>query len=74
LKEPRQNAWTVKQVADYLGLDERTVRSGAADTRDIPRIKLGRSVRFDPDDVIAWRDKKRSYSVARIDRRLKKAS
>jgi excisionase family DNA binding protein len=36
-----------KQIADYLGVSERTV-SNLMRRRIIPVIKFGRSVRFDP--------------------------
>ena len=36
-----------KQIADYLGVSERTV-SNLMSRRIIPVIKFGRSVRFDP--------------------------
>ena len=39
-----------KQIADYLGVSERTV-SNMMSRRIIPVIKFGRSVRFDPVQV-----------------------
>jgi hypothetical protein len=66
--------WNARQVAECLGLDEETVRHGRAGTGEIPRIKMGRSVRWDPDDVILFRDAKRQASVTRIERRFRRAS
>lgn len=68
------SSWTAKQVAEFLGLSEETVRHGRAGTGEIPRIKMGRAVRWDPTDVIAWRDERRQASVARIERRFRRAS
>jgi excisionase family DNA binding protein len=70
----RKPLWNCKQAAEFLGLDEETVRHGRAGTGEIPRIKLGRSVRFDPDDVAEFRERRRQASVARIERRFKRAS
>lgn len=66
--------WNAKRVAEFLGLDEETVRHGRAGTGEIPRIKLGRSVRWDPEDVMQFRQRARQSSVTRIDRRLRRAS
>ena len=52
--ERPQYAWDVKQVARYLRLAEETVYKGKAETWKIPRIKQGRLIRFDPDDVMSF--------------------
>lgn len=67
----RESAWTAKQVAEFLGLSPTTVVHGRAGTKTIARIRMGRSVRFDPDDVIKWRDERRRWAQDRIDRRTK---
>lgn len=42
--------WGVEEVADYLGVSERSVAR-----LDIPRVALGpQLVRFDPDTVRRW--------------------
>jgi excisionase family DNA binding protein len=45
-----------KQIADYLGVSERTV-SNMMSRRIIPVIKIGKSVRFDPSKVRKALDK-----------------
>ena len=42
--------FTRKQVADYIGVSERTI-SNMMRKRLIPVIKFGKSVRFDPPKV-----------------------
>lgn len=69
---PKEILWTAKQVAHYLGLSEYTVYVGAAGTRDIPRIKMGRAVRWKASDVMAWLEERHSWAKRRIDRRLGK--
>jgi excisionase family DNA binding protein len=43
--------FTRKQIADYIGVSERTV-SNLVSSRRIPVIKFGKSVRFDPSKVL----------------------
>jgi excisionase family DNA binding protein len=45
-----------KQIADYIGVSERTV-SNMMRQRRIPVIKIGKSVRFDPSKVRKALDK-----------------
>jgi excisionase family DNA binding protein len=45
----------VKQTAEYLGVTERFVRELRA-KRKVPCIKMGRLVKFDPDDLDRYLD------------------
>ena len=42
---------STRQIAEFLGFSERHI-SNLAKSRRIPRIKIGRSVRFDPSSVL----------------------
>jgi hypothetical protein len=60
MAEPREPLWTKRELADYLGV---TVR--AVERMPIPRVTLpgrGRKpiVRYDPAQVRAWIDARRS--------------
>lgn len=69
-KEIPPNLWDAKRVAEFLCLAEATVRHGRAGTRSIPCIRLGGALRWDPNDVIAWREERRQRAVTRINRRF----
>jgi hypothetical protein len=63
---PDESLWTKRQLADYLGV---TVR--AAQRMPIPRVTLpGRGkkpiVRYDPEQVRAWLDARRSRPVVPV--------
>ena len=62
--------WDARQVGTFLRLSAETVRHGGAGTGEIPRIKMGRAVRWDADDVERWIERQHQKSVARIDRRF----
>lgn len=51
----RPGLWTLEETADWLAVSERMVRRLVAERR-IPYVKVGRYVRFRPEDVEAWRD------------------
>ena len=40
----------VSEAADYLGVNERFIRARRND-RTLPVLKMGRLIRFDPDDL-----------------------
>jgi len=42
--------WTIKETAEYLCMTTRTVDRYP----DIPRIRIGRNVRYDPKAVEQW--------------------
>lgn len=67
--------WDARQVATFLRLSAETVRHGRAGTGEIPRIKMGRAVRWDADEVEKWLERQHQRSVARIDGgRMRRAS
>ncbi|TIH40179.1 helix-turn-helix transcriptional regulator [Subtercola vilae] len=46
--------WTIKDVAAYLAVSTRTVEKRRS-TGDLPRAtRIGRSVRFQSSEVVAW--------------------
>jgi excisionase family DNA binding protein len=53
----------VRQVASRLGVTTRFVRR-LVDERRIPFCKIGKFVRFDPDDLEVWIAERRVDSVA----------
>ncbi len=50
---PPEKLWTVADVADYLGVTERTVRTWQYSLR-LPHLKIGGTVRFRPAEIVAW--------------------
>jgi excisionase family DNA binding protein len=46
-------AWTVRQVAEYLSVNERTVYR-MAERGDLPGFKVGDTWRFRRADIDAW--------------------
>lgn len=49
--------WTEKQAAQYLGLSVKFLQQDRAGGRRIPYAKLGRAVRYDPNDIKAHVEK-----------------
>jgi excisionase family DNA binding protein len=49
-------AWTVRQVADYLNVNDRTVYR-MAERGDLPAFKVGDAWRFRRQDIDAWIDR-----------------
>jgi excisionase family DNA binding protein len=47
--------WTMNETAQWLNVPERMVRRLVTERR-IPFVKVGRYVRFRPEDVEGWRD------------------
>jgi len=45
--------WTVREVADFLGVHQKTVYHWVA-VKGLVSIRLGNRVRFDPRDVLRW--------------------
>ena len=45
--------WTPKDLADYLRVDESVVRYWVR-IYEVPHIRLGRQIRFDPEDILEW--------------------
>jgi len=46
-------AWTVRQVAEYLSVNERTVYR-MAERGELPAFKVGDTWRFRREDIDAW--------------------
>ena len=44
---------TAAEAAEYLGMAEWTLRQWAS-MRKIPKVKLGKALRFDVDDLDKW--------------------
>lgn len=57
-RAPVRALLTIAGVAEILGTSERHVRA-LVYRRGIPYLKVGRLVRFDPDDVQRWLDAQR---------------
>jgi len=51
--EPASKMLSVRQVAEHLGVSEKTVRRMAA-RGSLPCYHVGRLVRFAPGDVFLW--------------------
>ncbi|MCW5892051.1 MAG: helix-turn-helix domain-containing protein [bacterium] len=63
---PPGRAWTVRQVAEYLNVNERTVYR-MAERGDLPAFKVGDAWRFRRQDIDAWierQQKARGVSTA----------
>lgn len=50
---PTSRLLTVRDVAHLLGVHEKTVYAWVA-RRQLPSIRMGRSVRFSLDDILRW--------------------
>ena len=51
--------WTVKDVADYLGVHAKTIYLWTHESDGPPAVRLGKYLRYRPDDVIAWVEARR---------------
>ncbi len=51
---------TIEQVAEMLQVTRMTIYN--LQQKGLPFIKLGKSVRFDKDDVVAWMNSKKVTS------------
>ncbi len=63
---------TAQQAADILGLSAKTLYNGGAGTRQIPRVKVGRSVRWDEDEVIDFWERMHDIAASRLRFRARK--
>jgi len=50
---------TIDQLAEHLGITTRHVRRLVAERR-VPYLKVGKLVRFDPAEIAAWLDDRRT--------------
>ena len=55
---------TVKTLAEMTGLSTQTIYLGQADTHQLSKVKLGRSVRFSYLEVVDWIEKKKAEAAA----------
>jgi excisionase family DNA binding protein len=53
----------ITRLADHLGVTPRHVRRLIAERR-IPYLKVGRLIRFDPDEIAEWLDSARTKAAA----------
>ena len=58
----------VEELAQWLGVEQGFVRRLIAERR-IPFVKIGKFVRFDPDEITAWIDGRRVGMEASSSRR-----
>lgn len=49
--------WGEKEAARYLGVSVEFLQADRAKARRIPYVKLGRAVRYDPVDVLAFKER-----------------
>jgi excisionase family DNA binding protein len=61
-KEVKKSLWSVDEVRQYLNIKKSTVYA-LAQSGSIPFYRLGRLIRFKPDDVQAWVEGRRSDNV-----------
>ena len=67
-------AWTVRQVAEYLSVNGRTVYR-MAESGELPAFKVGDAWRFRREDIDAWIDRQqreRSGGPSKKGRRSKR--
>jgi len=53
--------WTIKELCKFLKVNESVVRYWMR-TRALPHIKLGKHMRYDPDDIMKWLTTHKSVS------------
>lgn len=58
---------TIEELAGHLGVTVRHVRRQIAERR-VPYVKVGRLIRFDPDEIAGWINDARHPEAARGDR------
>lgn len=67
-------AWTVRQVAKYLSVNERTVYR-MAERGELPGFKVGNAWRFRREDIDGWieqQQRERGGNVSKKGRRSKR--
>lgn len=60
--KPIERLWRVRDVCAFLGMGKTFVYQRAA-AGDLPSLKLGSSLRFDPDEVRAWKERQGRVSA-----------
>ena len=56
VKPDLSRSWDEKETARFLGVSVEFLQADRARQRRIPFCKIGRAVRYDPADVIAYRE------------------
>ena len=59
MNNPVSPAWTVRQLAEYLSVNERTVYR-MAERGELPAFKVGDAWRFRRHDIDAWIDRQQA--------------
>jgi excisionase family DNA binding protein len=54
---------TVKEAAEYVGLSQHTLNQMRSGGRGPRFLKLGRSIRYDTNDLDAWLDRNKRHST-----------
>lgn len=49
--------WNEREAAQFLGVSPAFLEADRRRVRRIPYVKIGRAVRYDPADVIAFKDR-----------------
>lgn len=60
---PPSPLWDTKQLAEHLGMSPRYIGRLVKESR-IPYLRLGRSLRFHPDEIQVWLDKRSRKAVS----------
>lgn len=51
---PKERLWSVQDVAEYLGVSVQTVYSWRGAGKGPPGRRVGKRLRYRPEDVRAW--------------------
>lgn len=57
--EPKRLLWTAVQAAEALAISPRKLWS-LTNSGDVPCVRIGRCVRYVPDELSAWIDQRRT--------------
>ena len=60
-----ESLWTAKQAAEFLGLAEKSLANDRTTGRlQLPYLKIGRAIRYDPAELRAWVTARRRVSTS----------
>ena len=57
-----QRRWTVEDVAEYLGVPVKTLYKWRCQNYGPAGVRVGKHLRYDPEDVVAWFNAQKSAS------------
>jgi excisionase family DNA binding protein len=57
-----QRRWTVEDVAEYLGVPIKTLYKWRCQNYGPVGVRVGKHLRYDPEDVVAWFNAQKSAS------------